>query len=103
MPMRYKVRRCEGLIFGSMCAGWMSSLESDFRKLQLDDAQKKKVHSYILFLCEINILIIIGERGVMVSGGCNENCNFHLKDVDFFSFSSQTWTSLPPMNKVYYM
>jgi len=41
-----------------------------------------------------------GERGVMVSGGCNENCNFHLKDVDFFSFSSQTWTSLPPMNKV---
>ncbi len=50
MAMRYKVRGCEGLIFGSMCAGWMSSLESDFRKIQLDYAQKKKYiySTYIL-------------------------------------------------------
>jgi len=40
-----------------------------------------------------------GERGVMVSGGCNENCRYHLKDVSFFSFATQTWNdNLPPMN-----
>ena len=35
----------------------------------------------------------------MVSGGCNENCRYHLKDVSFFSFATQTWNdNLPPMN-----
>ncbi len=44
MTMRYKLRGCRGLIWGSMCAKWMSSLESDFRKIQLEYALKKKVH-----------------------------------------------------------
>ena len=36
----------------------------------------------------------------MVSGGCNENCRYHLKDVSFFSFATQTWNdNLPQMNK----
>jgi len=39
-----------------------------------------------------------GERGVMVTGGCSSNCLYHLKDTSFFSFASETWTELEPMN-----
>lgn len=39
-----------------------------------------------------------GERGVMVTGGCSSNCLFHLKDTSFFSFVTETWTELAPMN-----
>ena len=35
-----------------------------------------------------------GEEGVMVTGGCSQNCQFHLKDTSFFSFVTQTWTEL---------
>lgn len=39
-----------------------------------------------------------GQMGIMVTGGCSENCQFHLNDVSFFSFDSQTWSELPPLN-----
>ena len=36
----------------------------------------------------------------MVSGGCNENCEFHLNDVSFFSFATETWNDdLPKLNE----
>lgn len=40
-----------------------------------------------------------GERGVMVTGGCSQNCAFHLHDTSFFSFATETWTELAPMNE----
>ena len=33
-----------------------------------------------------------------VTGGCSSNCLFHLKDTSFFSFVTETWTELAPMN-----
>jgi len=39
-----------------------------------------------------------GEKGVMVTGGCSSNCMYHLKDTSFFSFATETWTELGPMN-----
>jgi len=38
-----------------------------------------------------------GEQGVMVTGGCSNNCAYHLKDTSFFSFVTETWTELPPL------
>ena len=38
-----------------------------------------------------------GERGVMVTGGCSQNCALHLHDTSFFSFATETWTELPEM------
>ena len=36
----------------------------------------------------------------MVSGGCNENCEFHLDDVSFFSFATETWNDdVPKLNE----
>ena len=42
MAIRYNVLGCGGLIWGSLCAKWMCSLENHFRKLQLEYPQKKK-------------------------------------------------------------
>ena len=33
-----------------------------------------------------------------VTGGCSSDCLFHLKDTSFFSFATETWTELAPMN-----
>lgn len=40
-----------------------------------------------------------GEKGVMVSGGCSKNCAYHLTDVSFYSFVTETWTELPVLNQ----
>ena len=40
-----------------------------------------------------------GEQGVMVTGGCSNNCAYHLTDVSFFSFVTETWTELPALNQ----
>jgi len=31
-----------------------------------------------------------GENGVLVTGGCSQNCFYHLKDTSFFSFATET-------------
>merc|ERR1711994_1211778 len=35
-----------------------------------------------------------GEEGILVAGGCNNNCLDHLDDTLFFSFKTETWTVL---------
>lgn len=35
-----------------------------------------------------------GEQGVMVTGGCGDNCRFHLTETLFYSFASKTWTDI---------
>ena len=61
-----------------------------------------KFYLFLIFIPNICLPFVFPTLGSpsRITIPCNENCNFHLKDVDFFSFSTQTWTSLPPMNKV---
>jgi len=54
-------------------------------------AKRKATHDCIV--TEVN-----GEKGVMVTGGCSSNCLYHLHDTSFFSFATETWTELEPMN-----
>jgi hypothetical protein len=40
-----------------------------------------------------------GEQGLLVTGGCINNCQDHLDEVAFLSYSTLTWTALPSLNE----